>query len=85
MPNHPAPTDFVEVHWFDIVSCSEWQEPGEYQELKKMITRGWVLDNTAERLVICASVELSEDGTSLERHGDSIAIPWGVVESVQSF
>ncbi len=69
---------FVEVHWNDATSCATWREPGDLPHVQACVTRGWLLEDGKEEVVIAATVQV--EGPDV---GEVIAIPRGMVKRIR--
>lgn len=68
---------FLEVHWNDAVSNDGWVELSEDTEPQLVITRGWLVKETAHYITLAASVY--PDNTSTV--GSTQTIPNGMIVS----
>jgi hypothetical protein len=66
---------FVEVFWDDAQSTAEWVERNAIPKTPRHVTRGWLIEDSEERLVIAATLQLTE-GDSL---GEVVTILQGMV------
>lgn len=72
---------FVEVRWLDARSCSKWKERKERVPPALVIHRGWLYNETAAAISLCAGYVLDDDGR-VSDVGDTITIPRGCVDTI---
>lgn len=52
---------FVEVVWDDAVSAAGWLSPGNLPEPERIRTRGWLISEKDDYVVLASSIDVSED------------------------
>lgn len=69
---------FVEFKWWDAHSVDDWVKEHELPKPAPIITRGWLLKETKNYIVLAGSHAPEDDGDAAQ-FGEVIAIPkgWG--------
>lgn len=75
---------FVEVRWWDAHSVDAWVTEDQFPKLAPIITRGWLVQATADTLVVAGSIA-PEDEHEQTQYGEIIAIPkaWAKVKRLR--
>ncbi len=68
---------FVEVQWKDAHSVADWRSLAELPAPAECVTRGWLVKETDEYVVIAGTLLWKEGGGSVELAGEMICIPKG--------
>lgn len=68
---------YMEVEWLDAVSDDGWVASKEIADPQHMITRGWVIAETAEYVKLAATIYADSDETV----GGTQTIPAGMIVS----
>lgn len=76
---------YVEVRWLDAAAEASWTPiRGEDIVAARCITRGWVMREDKDQILICSTLGLSGDGEA-EEANTIIAIPSPMIQSVTDF
>ena len=67
---------FVEVRWMDAHSTDEWTKYAGLPELAPITTRGWLIKDEKDYIVIAGTVA-HEDRGEETLYGEVLAIPRG--------
>lgn len=78
VPAKPKRVPFVEVHWSDAASCATWRGPDELPHVQPCMTRGWLLEEGKDEVVIAATIQVDSPDV-----GEIIAIPRGMVKRIR--
>ena len=70
---------FVEIHWDDAASSSEWRKRDELPTVMGCVTRGWLLYEDDNQVTLAATLQKVNDGEV----GELISIPQGMVKKMK--
>lgn len=69
---------FVEVEWYDASSSAVWCGPEDLPSITSCITRGWLVDESDQAVVIAGTLQLKGPDV-----GEVITIPRGMVKRIR--
>lgn len=77
---------YAEVRWLDAVCTNSWVAINgkDNEDVAECISRGWVMKETDNQIVLCGSISISEDKL-VDGANNTIAIPKGMVQSIVDF
>ncbi len=65
---------FVEVEWLDAISVAEWRTLSNLPKPAKCVTRGWVVKEMDDYVVLAGTMLYKEDG-SIDEVSELLVIP----------
>jgi hypothetical protein len=85
-PTDALPWPFVEVHWSDATSESNWRAQNDLPQVTGIITRGWLVRTTKVCVTIAASLASMRADPGMEVAaldcGEIITIPRGCIVEI---
>lgn len=70
-----APWPFVEIRWLDCCGGKTWASEDELPKPVKVTTRGWLVKETDEYVVVAGTWHPDNDEVGKFTFGDTSAIP----------
>ncbi len=71
---------YVEVQWDDARSTAVWTGLDELPKVCRVVTRGWLVQETKKQVVIAGTLQVAVEGEADDGDvGELIAIPAGTV------
>jgi hypothetical protein len=70
----------VEIVWLDACSGNEWCGTSEFPKPVKVTTRGWLVHEEPDYVVMAGTFQHHADGTAII--GECIAIPCGCIYEI---
>ena len=71
---------YVEVQWDDARSTAEWTDLDALPKVCRVVTRGWLVQETKAQVVIAGTLQLDGDDEDV---GELVAIPAGTVKKMR--
>ena len=70
---------FLEVEWMDIVVGSEWDKRNELPKPHKCTSRGWLVLEEVDFIVLSATLGKHQDPKEEDEYNQTVAIPRGCI------